>query len=125
MTGRICPAFGKFFPQLIDLFLSLTVHKKGDRFRELELRTGIQAHEFLTFQFESHGHHFSVRSTDAQDLSILENRDVEVHRLFSLTIKPQERSNCWHVLFLLTSGSAASGVTSRSEEHTSELQSPC
>src|SRR5947207_1892755 len=101
MTGHIYPSASRtfpslrlreLFPQFIDFFLSLTVHKKRDGFRELELRT--EAHEFLTFQFESHGHHFSVRSTDAQDLSILETRDVEVHRLFSLTIKPQERSNC-------------------------------
>src|SRR5439155_19455479 len=86
-----------------DLFLSLTVHEKRDSFCELKLRTGIQAHEFLTFQFESHGHHFPVRSADAQDLCVLENRNVEVHRLFSLTIEPQEWSNFWHVVFLLMS----------------------
>src|SRR5207245_10433254 len=35
---------------------------------------------------------------DAQDLPVLEDRHVELHRVFSLVVEPQERRDLLHVL---------------------------
>src|SRR5262245_37408272 len=53
---RFLSALGKFAPEIVDLFLRLTVDLERYRLVELEMRTAIKSEEFLPFDFELHGH---------------------------------------------------------------------
>src|SRR5690242_18383241 len=47
-TALLLAVCGELLPQVVDLRLRLAVHEKGDRGRELEMRTAVQRHELLT-----------------------------------------------------------------------------
>ena len=97
-------------PEVVDLFLVLAVHHERDRLRELEHRTAVQRRELLSVELERHRHDRSrgpaggfrrlfVVAGDAADPGILEDRHVELRRLFGLVVEPQERGDflrLWH-----------------------------
>src|SRR6185436_272774 len=86
---------GQLRPEVVDLLLCLTVDEERDGFRELELGPGVQRHELLALELERAGHQrsgFSGTSLGvparAEDLRVLEDRGVELHRLFGVVVKP-------------------------------------
>src|SRR6185503_38303 len=88
-------ARGQLRPKVVDLLLCLAVDEERDRFRELELGPGVQRHEFLALELERAGHQRSRLSgtslgvpASAEDLRVLEDRCVELHRLFGIVIEP-------------------------------------
>src|SRR5207302_9112919 len=67
------------------------------------LRAAVQGVEVLTLELEGARHDGPVRSRprlavprDAQHLRILEDRDVEVHRLFGVAVEPEKRDDLLH-----------------------------
>src|SRR5437660_11808739 len=90
-------------PERIDFLLRLTVDEQGYRLRELELRAAVQGVEVLTLELEGAGHDRPLHarpgvsvSRDAHDPRILEDRHIEVHRLFGVAVEPQERDDLLH-----------------------------
>src|SRR5207247_8863658 len=99
------PTRGELLPQIVDLGLRLAAHKERDRLGERELRAPVQHHEFLPLDLEGPAQDLPRRSwrsfghsVDAQDLRVLEDGHVELHRLFGLVVEPQERRDLLHVL---------------------------
>jgi hypothetical protein len=45
-------AVGKLFPEVIHFFLRFTVHDKGNRLGEFEMRSAVQGRERLSVKFE-------------------------------------------------------------------------
>src|SRR5216684_421295 len=96
-------AGGELLPQLVDLFLGLAIRDERYRLRELELRPAVQGDEFLPVQLENRGHDRALRPgprvSIADDLSllrILENGDIEIHRLLGPAVEPQEWGDFLH-----------------------------
>src|SRR5215510_10139348 len=84
------------------------MHNKRDRLIEFELWATVERRKFLTRDLELNRQHRSQRSAssfrrvfvvtkNSPDLRPFENRGVKLHRLLGLIIKPQERSNFWHI----------------------------
>src|SRR5437870_4016400 len=72
------------------------------------MRTAIEGHEFLSFKLEARGQDRSLRprprvsaADNVSDLGILEDGDVEVHRLFGFAIEPQKGGDLLHTVRLL------------------------
>jgi hypothetical protein len=91
-------AGGKFRPKIIDFLLRLTVHHKGDSFRQLEYWTTIESDEFLAFELELDRHDrvvwpardlggFLVVASDLSNLRVFENGRVKLRRLFGLVVE--------------------------------------
>src|SRR2546422_8170032 len=96
-------AGGELLPLLVDLFLGLAIHDERYGLRELELRPAVQGDKFLPVQLEHRGHDRSLRPgprvSVADDLSlfrILENGDIEIHRLLGPAVEPQEWRDFLH-----------------------------
>src|SRR5439155_12967057 len=96
-------AGGQLLPQLVYFLLCLAVHEERYRRREFELWAAVQGVEVLTLELERARHDRPLRprpgvsiSRDAHHLRILEDRHVEIHRLFGLAVEPQERGNLLH-----------------------------
>src|SRR5207245_9929997 len=109
---------GQLLPQLVYLLLCLTVHEQRDGRRELELRATVQGVELLSLELERRGHDRPLWpwpcravSRDAQRLRILEDRHIEIHRLFGLAVEPQERDDLLHRV--LSIGGQAGGTGRR------------
>src|SRR2546426_4011481 len=92
----------------VHFLLRLAVHEQRDGRRELELRAAVQGVEVLTFELEGAGHDRPLRpgprvsiARHTHDLRILEDRHIEVHRLFGLAVEPQERDDLLHVVLSL------------------------
>jgi len=88
---------------VIDFLLRLAVHGKRYGFGEFESGPGVQRYELLPVELKHHGHHAALRSGsrfpiagDLHDFRVLENRDVKIHRFFSLLIEPQEGCDFLH-----------------------------
>src|ERR1019366_6741461 len=94
-AATLAAARGELFPEFIDFFLRLALHEQRDRFRELEVRAAVKRDERLTLKPETTEIGLPLRfrsrvavARDADDLGVLEERDVEVHGLFGVVIKP-------------------------------------
>src|SRR6266436_9533131 len=103
------PASGELLPQLIHFCLRPAVYKERYGRRKSVVRTAVQCHEVLPFELESHCHHGSFRSRscfsvtgNVQNLRVLEDGSIKVCRLFGFVIKPQERGNFLHIVFLVS-----------------------
>src|SRR5262245_4004421 len=84
----------RLLPQPVHLWLRLAAHEKRDGRREREMRPAVEGHETLPLELEGRRHHRPLRARgvrrvtgDIDDLGVLENRDVEVHRLFGLAVE--------------------------------------
>ena len=94
----LAAAGGELLPEMIDLLLRLAFDDERDRRGKLEFRSAVQGHELLARQLEGHGHDraffadrlFPGVARHFLDLRVLENRDVELSRLFRLIIEPQK-----------------------------------
>src|SRR5262249_17879537 len=93
---RFFAALRKAIPEQVDFLLSVAVDEERDRFIELEVRTGVQRDERLTVKLEIDGHYTAVGAVDADDLRVLEHRNVEVHCLFGLMVEPEKRGDFIH-----------------------------
>src|SRR5439155_436365 len=98
------PAGQQLLPQLVHFLLCLAVHEQRDRRCELELRAAIEGVKLLSLELESRGHHGSLRAgpcrsvaRDVGHLRVLEDRHVEIHRLFGVAVEPQERDDLLHM----------------------------
>src|SRR2546423_137949 len=96
-------AAGQLLPQLVHLLLRLTVHEQRYRRREFELGAAVQGVEVLALELERAGHDGPLGpgarvsiARHAPDLRVLENRHVEVHRLFGVAVEPQEWDDLLH-----------------------------
>src|SRR5579863_1246680 len=97
------------------------MHHERHGWGELVGRTTIKPDEFLTVELERYSHDGAFRSGtriavshDGTDLRILEDGRVEMHRLFSIAIEPQERSDLLHRVPLIASaGSPTERLTGR------------
>src|SRR6266403_969347 len=102
-------ARGELVPQLIHFCLRLAVYKERYGRRKSVVRATVQRHELLPFELESHRHHGSFRSRsrfsvagDVQDFRVLEDGSIKVRRLFGLAVKPKERGDLLHMVFLFS-----------------------
>src|SRR6266487_784920 len=93
----VCFARGEFPPQIVHFLLRLTVHEQRDRGCELVLGTAVQRIELLPLELERATHDGAVRARhQAHDLGVLEDRNIELHRLFSLAVEPEKRDDLLH-----------------------------
>src|SRR6266851_3432529 len=96
LPGRA--ALGELPPQIVHFFLRVAVHDQGDGFGEFEARTAVERGELLAFDLEAAdqdrsggpGSRLAV-SRHAQDLRVLEDRDIVIHRLLGVVVEPEER----------------------------------
>src|SRR5207253_2106506 len=86
---------GQLLPQLVHFLLRLAVYEQGYRRRELELRAAVQGVKVLTLELEGAAHDRPLRprprlavARHPHDFGALEDRDVEVHRLFGVAVEP-------------------------------------
>src|SRR6266699_500017 len=102
-------ARGELRPQVVHFFLRVAVHDQGNGFGEFEFRTAVERGELLAFDLEAAdqdrsggpGSRLAV-SRHAQDLRVLEDRDIVIHRLLGVAVEPEERRD-----FLLAHGACS------------------
>src|SRR5438445_123692 len=100
---RKLSACRKLPPQLVHFLLRLAVHEQRDRRRERVLGAAVQGVEVLSLERERAGHDRALGPRPrvavprhAPDLRVLEDRHVEIHRLFGVAVEPQERRDLLH-----------------------------
>src|SRR6266550_4750429 len=109
-ASRLLPAIAsQLLPKVVDLFLRPAVDDEGYGFCKFEMRAGVDGHKVLPLELKLCSHHrtfWSSRSFGAclvisgnfLDPRILKNRDVKIHRLFSIVIEPQEWRKFLHMV---------------------------
>ena len=89
---------------MVHFLLRLAVDGERNRRRELVFRSAVERDELLAVELERDRHdgarlarRFVALAADAVDLRVLEHRHVEVRRVFSLAVEPQERRDLFCV----------------------------
>src|SRR5688500_11632313 len=82
---------------MVDLLLRIALDGEGHRFVEFELRTAVQADEWVAVKLELDRHDASGRpraalrvARDRADLPAPEDRGVELRRFLGLPVEPEE-----------------------------------
>src|SRR6266496_4166136 len=97
---NLLATFGEFLPEVVDFLLRFTMNDERYGLGEFELWPTVQRRKLLTVELKLYGHDGSLRAGSGvtipygvQDLRVFENGDIEIRRLLSVVVEPEERSD--------------------------------